>query len=355
MVCGDDLPLDLGEHLKSHSRPSIYYVFWSLGGFCCIITAILLLPTTYKIYKHAANIRKESPSMIMIPYSHTILMIITSFPVVVSILEYFIFLSPLNAYTNDFILASYEGLVLYLFARLLIMFLGTLQNAMDAFKNSPATKFYAVPPFGCCCKSCAKPRYMKPNDFRNLYYLIILYAFVSPLISYSNLVREYADQPVIANMLNIIKALTSMLCVYGLFGLLAASKIVLHQFNIHGKFFCIKSVVGALALPPLIIEWSGGFNGYNEQYTGEIMNEAWASMITLVWFMFLSLAFRKYFTVDDARKAMKNALLMDYAAARYETLDMTVLSETRISQFQPPKMSTINNPEYVLMEHESQN
>ena len=321
--CENDLPAGLFEHLSTQDIPKLYYWFWSFGAFCCIIISIVMLPTIYEISKQASNIRNKSYDMILYPLSHVILTINTACPIIVSILEYFVFLSPLNVYTNDFILTMFEGLVLYLFTRLLIMYLGTLQNAMDAFKNSPATKFYAVPPFGCCFRSCMRPKFMTTNDFRNLYYLIIQYAFISPIIAYSGLLRSMnGDSQWVIRLLLAAKAISSMFCIYGLLALLKASRVVLAQFNIRGKFICIKGLIGALLLPSMIMQITGGFDGYNEQYTSEVINDAVSAFITLICFIPLSFGFRRFFNVDDAKKAMKNASQMSYVAARYETLDV---------------------------------
>ena len=75
---------------------------------------------------------------------------------------------------------------------------------------------------------------------------------------------------------------SSMLCIYGSLASLKASRVVL--------------------LTSLIMQITGGFDGYDQKYTGGVINDAVSAFITLICIIALSFRFRRYFNVDDAKK-----------------------------------------------------
>ena len=110
------------------------------GGACLVLTISVLSHRIRSIYRGAIRMRDDrGDALISFPYIACLLLV--CFPVVASIAKFWIFLAPMNAHTIDFICETYEGVALYCFIRLLIMFLGSHHVL---FEDAPKTKFYGL-------------------------------------------------------------------------------------------------------------------------------------------------------------------------------------------------------------------
>eukprot|EP01083_Nonionella_stella_P312314 1116576_1 len=314
MPCAYELPPTLREHLTNDHRPDVYIYFWSIGGVCVLITFFLLYPRIRAFYKHAIQIRDERDKTLM-PFSHIACLLLVSFPLIASILKYHIFISPISAYTMEFIIKSYEGLVLYSFARLIIMFLGN-KNSMIALHEAPKTKFFAVAPFGCCFRPCCKPSTMRKEDFRIIYNLIIQYSLLVPLFNFVLMLRTYEGSEHMLLIIRGVRLLSAMLCFYGLLSMLRASRVLLKEYKVVGKFWCIKGLIVVMILPTVIIQGFETLPEMNAEYDKETMVEAYGAMVSIVCFTGLSIFFLVFFKPEDALYAMHNAENKDYKAAK---------------------------------------
>ncbi len=84
-----------------------------------------------------------------------------------------------------------------------------------------------------------------------------------------------------------------------------ASKHILSEYNISGKFKMIQLGFMTLSLPAAIINVIG-ITGQNDVYTEEIMRVALTSVVSCVMFMFLSFGYTYYFTEKTANDAYCN-------------------------------------------------
>ena len=102
-----------------------------------------------------------------------------------------------------------------------------------------------------------------------------------------------------------IELISTMLCVYGSQALLTASKEILKEYKIDGKFKVIQFGFLTLSLPSAIV---GIINIDNENdiYTAEIISTAYASVCSCVIFMLLSFGFVYYFNEQTANEAYRN-------------------------------------------------
>ena len=308
MVCAIELPPNLSEHIRSSQRPDEYYYFWAFGGLCLIIIGLFLIPKFIEIWKAAKCIRNED-GLILMPFSHITCELIILFPLFAAIGKYFVFISPITTYTQEFAITSYQAFTLYCFSRLLVMFLGSnssLNKAMNTLKDSPPTQFWTVFPL-CCFKPICKAKTMTKQDFRNIHYLILQYAFLAPLITFCQVLRFFEGSATAVLLIRTIKVLSSFVCLYALLALMTASSEMLKNMNIKAKFWCIKGIMFTMILPPMIMGLVSHIPGQNQVYSNEIMGQAWSAMISIIVFTILSFGFYKFWGANDALKAYRNA------------------------------------------------
>ncbi len=86
--------------------------------------------------------------------------------------------------------------------------------------------------------------------------------------------------------------ISALLCIYGLFVLIEATKPVLQGRSPMGKFFAIKGCLFATLLPRMVIVMGGFIKKYCEHYTKETMQEAWFSP-PLALSLFLSFSIKE--------------------------------------------------------------
>ena len=206
-----------------------------------VITGMLIYPRAMEFWRMAIKIRDEQ-NLILAPFSHIAYRCIVTLPLLSSIVKYVTFLLPSAIYVADFIIHFYEGIVLFFFAQLLIMYLGTLENSIKALEKTEPSKFYAVPPFGCCLKPCISSANMKHKDFRRLYYMVLQFTILSPIFSFMIMVATWPDHEVLLWILAILDLISSMICVYALFALMTAAHGIFERHKIHHKFWCIKGL-----------------------------------------------------------------------------------------------------------------
>eukprot|EP01083_Nonionella_stella_P233713 823172_1 len=140
------LPPSMMQHFSAgYLRPTSYLYFWSIGGLMVLIIACVIIPRCLEFLKMGIKTRDEL-NLIITPFSHTAYRLMVFFPLFSAIAKYWTLISPISAYISDFLIHCYEGILLFFFAKLIIMYLGTLENASNALKSHKATKFYAVPP-----------------------------------------------------------------------------------------------------------------------------------------------------------------------------------------------------------------
>eukprot|EP01084_Bolivina_argentea_P201388 344249_1 len=321
------LPPTFIQHMTAEDyRPDIYIYFWSIGGLMVLLTAILIIPRMMEFRSVGTKTRNDL-NLILEPFSHTAYRLMVAFPLIASVLKYFTFLSPISFYSTNFLIHFYEGIILFFFAKLVIMYLGTLENSIDALKSHTPTKFYAVPPFGCCLKPCMAPSNMTHKNFRCLYYIILQYAILTPFFAYLDLMQDFQEHTVQVYFLTALELLCSMICIYGLFALMTAAHGILKQHKIHHKFWCIKLLVLFMVIPSLLVTYIGPvfpvrIAGENDMYSGDVMAKAYATFVQLILFTILAVFFRKYFNTEDAIYAHKNHKYKSHKV-RYSKVDVT--------------------------------
>lgn len=206
-----------------------------------IITGMLIYPRAKEFWRLGTKIREEQ-NLILVPFSHAAYRAIVTLPLITSIAKYITFLVPSSIYLADFIIHFYEGIVLFFFAQLLIMYLGTLENSMKALSQTKPSKFYAVPPFGCCLKPCISSANMNHKDFRRLYFMVLQFTILSPIFSFWIMVETWPENQISLWILAILDLISSMICVYALFALMTAAHGIFERHKIHHKFWCIKGM-----------------------------------------------------------------------------------------------------------------
>ena len=301
--CDYVLPPTMSYHLEHF--PSAYIYIWIIAAICFITTMIIIVPHWRAIRAEGIRLRDEEGE-ILVPLPFMVVLLITGFPAIVSTFSLFTLLAPISEFVNDFIIHGYEGLCLYFFARMLIMYLGSFKAIMNAFRSTQPNNYWASPPLGCCFKKCIKPKMMNERDFRLIYGLIIQYAILPPVLSFTELLRVFSGQDELYSWTGYLNRICALVCIYGLFCLMNASKDILHEHNIHGKFYTIKGAVGALLLPPLLLGDIIKIKGPNDVYDDDVMTTAWCKVATMMVITCISFAFRKNFTINDCNAAWKN-------------------------------------------------
>ena len=104
-----------------------------------------------------------------------------------------------------------------------------------------------------------------------------------------------------------------MVCIYGSQALLTASKDILKDYNIDGRFKVIQFSIMGLNIPGAIVSIIN-IKGKDDVYTEEVMTTAYEATIVSVIMMLLSFGYRHYFneqTAKDAYRNMKNESFID--------------------------------------------
>jgi len=317
--CEFHLPPTFVYHFKHIFRghaPTIYSVFIPIALVCSIVTCIVLIPRIIEYQKAGMELQRKY-KQIYVPPAFRMCQLIIGFPIIISLCKLMTLISPITAYTMEFIARCYEGLCLYWFASLLIMYLGSLKALKESLSSAKPAKFWASPPFGCCFKCVCKAKNMTINDFRIVYKLILQYAILAPLLSFVSLFRSYQNDTHAIIFLNVAMFLSAFICIYALFALMRASESVLHGHRIHGKFWCIKMAVFMMILPHAIIDMTS-IPSFDEVYNEETLIESISAFITVVLLAFLSFMCRAYFQVNDATNAHTNVLALKPITSQHE-------------------------------------
>ena len=101
-------------------------------------------------YQKEGLILQRKYQQIYVPPAFRTCQMIIGFPIVISLCKFTTLMSPITAYTMEFIARSYEGLVLFWFSSLIVMYLGSFKALKQTLREAKPTKFYASPPFACC-------------------------------------------------------------------------------------------------------------------------------------------------------------------------------------------------------------
>ena len=182
------LPPTFAYHVIQHHFPQIYIWFWSIGGACFLITAFVIIPHLRDIRRHGIQLRDQTETLVL-SMPHSIVLLITSLPLVLSFNYLSILCAPIGVYTFGFISRCYEAFCLYFFGRLLILYMGSFNSIIHSLDTTKATKFWASLPFACCFRKCIKPKHLTQEDFRIIYILILQHAVIPPIASFVELFR----------------------------------------------------------------------------------------------------------------------------------------------------------------------
>lgn len=309
------LPPSFKYHILEGNAPSIFYWYWGIGSVCCVVTCIITIPRVYQLRAAALEIR-DSKYLIMTPIPFTLVALIVIYPLVVVWLSLLTQISPIVSFTSDLCISMYSAVVLYLFARLLIMYLGSFQAASATLKrNAPKTKFYAAMPC-CCLRRCVPSKRMTEHDFRKMYYLIQQHMLLLPLFKFLVLFPVFfPTEGETSAFYGHLTLLSSLLCIWGCQALLTASKDILSEYQIVGKFRVIQIAVLSLTVPKSVIDIFGGMPRVDVVYSPVVMTEALVSCINCVVFTQLSFGYRHFFTERTAHDAYRNLQHRSFSAS----------------------------------------
>eukprot|EP01084_Bolivina_argentea_P074701 135489_1 len=302
-------------HFFQGNAPEVFYWFWGIGFVCVIVTSVIIIPHICKLKKESIKIRDAMDSAFG-PMTYKICIYISAFPYIGTVFNFIPILGPVTYVIFILLLNLYQGVVLYLFARLIIMYLGSYKSALIALSadTTEPTKFYAAPPL-CCVRSCVKPKRMNASDFRNIYRMIQQYIFLAPFTIFLTffIKNNYAIYygRLCVSILSVIQILTSVCCMYASQCLLSASKQLLSEYEIVGKFKMVQFGVFALTIPTAVINLMP-ISDINIVYDSVIMKEAYASFVSCVLYALLTPGFKRFFGLQTAVDAMENAQKKSY-------------------------------------------
>ena len=317
--CNYDFPPTLKYHILDGNAPRQFYYFWSIGTICLIATAVFIIPSIITIYNEAKTIR-ESMDTALLPFSYQICVIILAFPLIGVFFNALVLFAPVTESIFVFMLNIYNALTLYVFARLLVMYLGSYQSAIKIWRDpsTKPTKYYASKPC-CCLKPCIKERKMTKHDFRNIYYLIQQYIFIGPFIIFLSLFFKTAInvyyQDLTGQIVGTVQICSSLGCLYGSQCLLNASRQLLKEYEISGKFKMVQFGIMTLTVPSALLSLIGVNTKINDVYNQEVMDQAWSGIISIILYTILSYFYKRYFNVQTARNAMRNAKTQSHTAS----------------------------------------
>ena len=185
-TCDFVLPPPFEYHIIKGNAPKMYHIFWPIGAVSLLITGIVIIPRLIKL-RQAAAVLRDKHDEIIIPFSYQITIFTVAFPLISVLGNFSILLAPIMSLTFNFIISLYSATVLYFFARLVIMYLGSFKAAHQAWQDvAPKTKFYAAVP--CCCLTvCVKQKNMNKHDFRRIYFFIQQFMIIGPLVKFADM------------------------------------------------------------------------------------------------------------------------------------------------------------------------
>ena len=307
--CDFHVPPDFRHHIINWNAPSEYYFLWPIAGIATIISCIITIPRIYKFHQAGTALQNKEENVFM-PVPFRACTIISGFPMVISLAKFYVLFVPIGENAIEFICKGYEGISLYVFCLLIVMFLGGRRYWKQNIAKTTPSKYFVTLPFCCCCGFVpfCKEKVMDIGDFRIVYSLIMQFAILSPIFSAIVLFRAFEkEKSPIVYVFKSLSIASVFLCLWALFTLLKATNSVLHCYNIHGKFWSIKLAVFILIFTPMIVA-EFDIPSYDYFYTKHVMIEAWSSMIICVLLAPLSFVTVKYYIIQDAYDANNNML-----------------------------------------------
>lgn len=153
--------------------------------------------------------------------------------------------------------------------------------------------------------------------------LLVLYLqmFVGPVLLFLSLFlkatisQTHWDGDMSSQIIGVVNIFSSIGCIYATSALLHASKGLLNEYQIAGKFKMIQLGIIILKYPPALLALFGTNTAIDDVYTTSVMNTAYTAIICLVLYPLLSFGFRKHFDITTARNAMRNAQSSSYTAS----------------------------------------
>eukprot|EP01083_Nonionella_stella_P050056 133274_1 len=307
--CNFHAPPDFQHHIIDFNAPSIYYYFWPIAGVATLISTILTLPRIYALHKAGTALQNKEEN-VFIPVAFRACTVISGFPFVISLCKLYVLFVPIGENVIEFIAKGYEGICLYVFCLLIVMFLGGRRHWKQNLAKTTPSKYWVTMPLCCCCGffPCCTAKVMDIHNFGIVYRLVMQFAVLIPIFSAVILFRAFeAEKSPVVRVFKALSIVSTLLCLWALFALLKATNSVLHTYGVHGKFWAIKLSVFILIFTPMIVA-EFDVEAYDYYYTKHVMVKAWSSMIICVLLLPLSVMTVKYYTIEDADNANQNML-----------------------------------------------
>jgi len=311
-------PPTLHYHLTDGHAPKVYTVFWVIGGFFLLVVFVAILPRIYEVLQHGRSLRDRT-DQILLPTPYLTVLLILLFPLIISICNFIVLISPITDMPMVFIIHCYESLCLIYFARIFIMLLGSPKGVIKALSETQPTRFWAAPPYGCCFLFFLEKRFVTKRDFRYVYTFIVQYALLAPFYIFLEMYFLVRGENKGLKAVRWIALLSAGLCLEGLFALLIAARFLLNEFKIHGKFWSIKLSVVAVVIPSLVTSVFP-VHGINDVYDSDVLSAAWGNFLTLICVGLLSIMFVRYWGAQDCEDAYINDYQSSYKASRASAL-----------------------------------
>ena len=117
-------------------------------------------------------------------------------------------------------------------------------------------------------------------------------------------------------IVGVVQVSSSLCCVYASQALLVASRSLLDsEYAISGKFRVVQMGIMVLTVPSALLSLLNVRTEVDGIYSQEVMDQAWASTISIVLYALLSFGFVKCFDAETARNAMRNAQRASHTAS----------------------------------------
>merc|ERR1712096_574628 len=113
--------------------------------------------------------------------------------------------------------------------------------------------------------------------------LVLQFAFLSPFLAFQTMLNELLDAPTMLWALAAIRMVSSMLCVYAIFGLITASHTILKQHNVHEKFLHKTAFADNGNSEPMFHIWRGVLSAPRSQRKATVFEDCFSRRIRCIY------------------------------------------------------------------------
>lgn len=260
-------------HLKQ--APVTYRWFWCISSIATFVVATLAIKQLVSYSLVGAKIKRETKTVFHPQLAGLYTQLFLFFPLS-GIVSWAALFAPKFCMMFVLLLRLYEVWCLLGFWELMVDVLNGPDDAFQTLQTQTEAKIRHVPPF-CCFPCFHRKRKFCKNDLILSWWLTAQYGVFAVVAILSIVISEQVH-----TVLTLIGTFSIFVCMYGLFILYHASKVVSQEFHLTKKFALIKVSVLVMKAMEILVNIPGVIAAENETYDEALMGMAWLNFVVSI-------------------------------------------------------------------------